>query len=341
MKKIASLFTLFLVLVMTVTGCSAAPAENNSKAEKSEAQKIIMRIDNPIMTVDGADKEIDEGRGTTPVIRDDRTLLPIRAAAEAMGASVAWEEETQTTVLAKDDTIILLTIGSNIAYLNEEKQTLDTQSIILNDRTMLPVRFIAENFGYDVEWNGAAQIITITKTNAAQDDTAANKATDTSKEENMSKSIVVYFSRTGTTKPFAENIAKITNSDIYEIKAAVPYTDDDINYNNNNSRANREQNDSSARPEIAGDRIDLSQYDTVYLGYPIWWGTIPRIINTFIDTYDLSGKTIMPFCSSHRTGISGSVSAIRQYCPDSEVKDGLRGTGQTSETEIKQWIEKQ
>ena len=211
MKKIVSLFTLFLVLVMTVTGCSAAPAENNSKSEKSEAQEIIMQIDNPIMTVDGADK----GRGTMPIIRDDRTLLPIRAAAEAMGASVAWEEETQTTVLAKDNTVILLTIGSNIAYLNEEKQTLDIQPIILNDRTMLPVRFIAESFGYDVEWNGVAQIITITKANAAQNDTVTDKATDTSKEENMNKSIVVYFSRTGTTKPFAENIAKITNSDIY------------------------------------------------------------------------------------------------------------------------------
>lgn len=341
MKKFVSLFTLFLVLVMTVTGCSAAPVENNSKAEKSEAQEIIMQIDNPIMTVDGADKEMDEGRGTMPIIRDDRTLLPIRAAAEAMGASVAWEEETQTTVLAKDNTVILLTIGSNIAYLNEEKQTLDIQPIILNDRTMLPVRFIAESFGYDVEWNRTSQTITITKVSQAQANTPTDKVADTDKEGNMSKSIVVYFSRTGTTKPLAENIAKITNSDIYEIKAAVPYTDDDINYNNNNSRANREQNDSSARPEIAGDRIDLSQYDTVYLGYPIWWGTIPRIINTFIDTYDLSGKTIMPFCSSHSTGISGSVSAIKQYCPDSEVKDGLRGTGQTSETEIKQWIEKQ
>ncbi len=338
MKKITSLFTTLLVLVMTITGCSAAPAEINSK---TEAQRIIMQIDNPIMTVDSTEKEIDEGRSTTPVIRDERTLTPIRAAAEAMGASVAWEEESQTTALAKGDTVILFTIGSNIAYLNEERQNLDTQPMILNGRTMLPVRFIAENFGYDVEWNGASQTITIKKANQAQNNTPTDKVADTNKEDNMSKSIVVYFSQTGTTKSFAKNIAEITNSDIYEIKAAVPYTDDDINYNNNNSRANREQNDSNARPEIADDTIDLAQYDTVYLGYPIWWGTMPKIINTFIDTYDLSGKTIMPFCSSHSTGISGSVSAIRQYCPDSEVKDGLRGTGQTSENEIKNWIAKQ
>lgn len=339
MKKFISLFTLILVFVMTVTGCSAAPSDNNSKT--AEAQEIIMQIDNPIMTVDGTDREIDEGRETTPVIKDDRTLLPIRAAAEAMGASVTWEEESQTTALAKNYTIILLTIGSNIAYINEEKQTLDTQPIILNERTMLPIRFVAEGLGYDVEWNGETQTITMTKISSAQDNTPIDQITDTSKENNMSKSIVVYFSQTGTTKPFAENIARITNSDIYEIKAAVPYTDDDINYNNNNSRANREQNDSAARPEIAGDTIDLSQYDTVYLGYPIWWGTIPRIINTFIETYDLSGKTIMPFCSSHSTGISGSVITIRQYCPNSDVKDGLRGAGQTSEAEIRQWIEKQ
>ncbi len=338
MKKIISLFTTLLVLIMTITGCSAAPAEDNSK---TESQKIIMQIDNPMMMIDGMEKEIDEGRGTTPIINDDRMLLPIRAAAEAMGANVGWEEETQTTVLAKGNTIIRLTIASNIVYLNEEKQTLDTQPIILNGRTMLPIRFIAESFEYDVEWNEAGQTITITKVKRVQNNTPTNKAADSNKEDNMGKSIVVYFSRTGTTKPFAENIAKITNSDIYEIKAAVPYTDADINYNNNNSRANREQNDSNARPEIAGDMIDLSQYDTIYLGYPIWWGTIPRIINTFIDTYDLSGKTIMPFCSSHSTGISASVNAIRQHCPNSDVKDGLRGAGETSENEIKNWIEKQ
>lgn len=337
MKKIISLFTTLSVFIMAVTGCSAAPTDSNSK---TEAQEIIMQIDNPLMTVDGADREIDEGRGTAPVIRDERTLLPIRAAAEAMGASVTWEEESQTTALAKGDTVILLTIGSSSAYLNEEKQLLDTQPIILNERTMLPVRFIAENFGYDVEWNGETQTITMTKITSAQTGAPAEQITDISKEENMNKSIVVYFSQTGTTKPFAENIAKITNSDIYEIKAALPYTDDDINYNNN-SRANREQNDESARPEIAGDTIDLSGYDTIYLGYPIWWGTIPRIINTFIDIYDLSDKTIMPFCTSGSTGISGSVYDIRRYCPGSEVKDGLRGTTQTNETEIRQWIEKQ
>lgn len=164
-----------------------------------------------------------------------------------------------------------------------------------------------------------------------------NQSTNTPAKE-TSKSIVVYFSQTGTTRPLALKIAEITNSDIYEIVPEVPYTDEDINYGNNNSRANQEQNDDTARPGIAGDPIDLSGYDTVYLGYPIWWGTMPRIIQTFMDTYDLFGKTIMPFATSHSSGISSSVSAIKRYCPGAEVKEGYRTSGQVNEEEISRWL---
>lgn len=99
-------------------------------------------------------------------------------------------------------------------------------------------------------------------------------------------------------------------------------------------------NDETARPAIANSIENIDEYDTIFIGYPIWWGTMPRIINTFLDTYDLSGKTIMPFCTSGGSGISSSVSAIKNACSDSDVKDGMRGAASTSSTQVKEWIDK-
>ena len=152
-----------------------------------------------------------------------------------------------------------------------------------------------------------------------------------------SKILVAYFSCTGTTKVVAEKIAELTGGDLYEIVPSDPYTSDDLNYNNNNCRANREMNDPSARPAIAGDNIDLSAYDTVIIGYPIWWGTMPRIINTFLDTYDLSGKTVLPFCTSGGSGVSKSVSDIRSAELGANVKDGLRASG-TNDRNLEGWL---
>lgn len=149
--------------------------------------------------------------------------------------------------------------------------------------------------------------------------------------------LVVYFSCTGNTKAVAEKIADICSADIYEIVPAEPYTSTDLNYNDDNCRANREMNDESASPEIGSQPIDLSGYDAVFIGYPIWWDTMPRIINTFLDTYDLSGKTVMPFCTSGSSGISTSVSAIRGAEPNADIRDGLWASG-ADDSKIETWI---
>ena len=150
--------------------------------------------------------------------------------------------------------------------------------------------------------------------------------------------LTVYFSCTGNTKDLAEKIAQTAGTDLYEIVPEIPYTSDDLNYNNNSSRANQEMNNPDARPAISGSIENISDYDTIILGYPIWWGTIPRIINTFLESYDLSGKTIMPFCTSGSTGISGSVSEIRNAYPDITITEGFRGTSSTTTTQIEQWL---
>lgn len=155
--------------------------------------------------------------------------------------------------------------------------------------------------------------------------------------EDGERTLVVYFSATGNTKAVAEKIAELSGADIYEIVPAEPYTADDLDYNVSDCRANREMNDASARPAIGGDSIDVSGYDTVMIGYPIWWGTMPRIINTFLDTYDLSGKVILPFCTSGGSGVSQSVSDIRSAEPDADVRAGLRARN-AQDSGIESWL---
>ena len=160
---------------------------------------------------------------------------------------------------------------------------------------------------------------------------------DSTPTEEQTKVLVVYFSATGNTKAVAEEITRLTGADLYEIVPAVPYTDEDLNYNNNECRANQEMNNASARPAIGSKAMDVSSYDTVFIGYPIWWGTMPRIINTFLDTYDLSGKTVLPFCTSGSSGITQSVTDIRTAEPDADVRDGLRASG-ANDSSIENWI---
>lgn len=137
---------------------------------------------------------------------------------------------------------------------------------------------------------------------------ASANATETVTEPEASgaKTLVVYFSATGTTKGVALQIASVTDADTYEILAAEPYTADDLNWNDQNSRTTLEQNDKSVRPEIGSDKISLDGYSTIYIGYPIWWGEEPRIMDTFVESYDFSGKTIIPFCTSGGSGIGSS-----------------------------------
>ena len=167
----------------------------------------------------------------------------------------------------------------------------------------------------------------------------ACKTNETKKEDNMKEnnnSVVLYFSATGTTKKIAERIATKSNSDIIEIIPKEKYKSEDLDYNSD-CRANREQNDSKSRPEIE-NTIDITKYDTIYLGYPIWWGTNPKIILTLLDTYDFTGKTIIPFCTSGSTGISGSVNDLRKYNSKLTIKDGKRFSSNDSDEEIKNFI---
>ena len=149
------------------------------------------------------------------------------------------------------------------------------------------------------------------------------------------KIAIIYFSATGTTKKVAEYIKELTGGDLIEIVPKDKYTDSDLNYNNSNSRATQEQNNPSVRPEIANN-IDTESYDVIYLGYPIWWGDAPRIILTFLDEANLSGKTVIPFCTSGSSGISTSVNYFKNNYNNVNWLDGKRLS--TSQSEVTNWV---
>ena len=151
--------------------------------------------------------------------------------------------------------------------------------------------------------------------------------------------LVAYFSATGTTKGVAERIASVTGGDLYEILAAQPYTEADLNYNDNSSRSTSEQNDKSVRPEIGSDDISLEGYTTIYLGFPIWWGEEPRILDTFVEKYNFDGITVIPFCTSGSSGIGRSGSNMEELAGSGTWLQGERFSGGVSEEELKSWIE--
>lgn len=153
------------------------------------------------------------------------------------------------------------------------------------------------------------------------------------------RALVVYFSCTNTTKGIADRIAEATDAARWRIVPEVAYTFEDLNYNDSSSRANREQNDPSARPAIEGKCEDLADCDVVFLGYPIWWGKAPKVIFTFLESHDLTGKTVVPFCTSHSSGIGSSDTDLHRLATGAAWKQGRRfGGNETTET-INNWIE--
>ena len=153
------------------------------------------------------------------------------------------------------------------------------------------------------------------------------------------KTLVVYFSATGTTKGVAERLASVIGADLYEIVPAEPYTAEDLNYNDRTTRATREQNDKSVRPQIASEPISLDGYATIYVGYPIWWGEEPRILDTFAESYDFSGKTMIPFCTSGGSGIGSSGRNLEKLTGGATWLDGKRFGGSVSKADLQSWVD--
>ena len=152
------------------------------------------------------------------------------------------------------------------------------------------------------------------------------------------KILVAYFSATGTTESVAEKIADATGGQLYEIVPEKEYTSADLNWNDDRSRSSVEMNNPESRPSLGGNPVDIAAYDVIFIGYPIWWDQAPRIINTFIESHDLKGKTVIPFATSGGSGISNSVEVLRSAYPGLNIQDGKLLNGASSAS-IRSWLD--
>lgn len=154
----------------------------------------------------------------------------------------------------------------------------------------------------------------------------------------MSKILVTYFSASGETKRVAEKIASITNGDLFEIEPKEKYTNADLDWTNKQSRSSVEMKNKSFRPEIKENSLDISSYDTILIGFPIWWGVCPTVVNTFIESKDFTGKILIPFCTSGGSGMNYAENDLRKTYPNYNWKEGKRLTGRENDEDLKNWI---
>ncbi len=388
MKKITAFVFMLLIMLCSLSAFAYA----------DDLTTVIFTLDRASVTVNGVEKKLD----TPAVAIEGRTYVPVRGLAEALGGTAGWNEATRTVNLKHGNDEIRLTIDSIIAFLNGEEKDLDAPPLIIDGRTLLPARFIAEGFGYRVIWNANRKTVTVTNgssdiviepttvqttakpvaqpttVKAAEPTTAKPVAQPTTvkaaepttvkptqpatvKEPaaeittssaplrdklifgpgpvinpNAPKSgtLVLYFSKTGTTQRIAEIIGRLTGADVIKLETVLPYPSD---YNMLMDMAQKEKI-SGARPELKTNIKNLAYYDTVYIGYPIWLETMPMAMFTFIENNDLSGKTIIPFCTHMGSGLGSSVKDIKAALPDSDVKDGFACNASTTEQEIKNLI---
>lgn len=153
----------------------------------------------------------------------------------------------------------------------------------------------------------------------------------------MSKKLVTYFSASGVTKTAAERLAKAEGADLFEIKPAVPYTRADLDWTNKKSRSSVEMSDPTSRPQIAERLPNMGDYDTVFIGFPIWWYVAPAIINTFVESYDFSEKTIVPFATSGGSGMGNTVEVLKSLCSTANWEKG-KMLNRVSDQELTTWV---
>ena len=153
----------------------------------------------------------------------------------------------------------------------------------------------------------------------------------------MSKTLVAYFSASGTTAKVAKKMAEAIGADLFEIKPETQYSGADLNWQNKNSRSSVEMNDRSSRPAIAVKAADMPQYDVVFVGFPVWWYREPSIIDTFMESYDFAGKTVIPFATSGGSGLGDSAANMQKLAKGAKVVNGKRFSGNASAAELKAW----
>ena len=272
----------------------------------------------------------------TEIVTNDKSL-----SAELISSSQSSSSSTHSTRQTSDQNSVTdsetsssvssITVSENIPK-QSSKETYNTSEIIQSTDST-PIQ--SETVTQSATSSSSTSSVSLPPQSKPESTSTVTVSQPEPTEDKM-KTLVVFFSCTNTTKTLAEYAADILGANIYEIVPAVPYTAADLAYYTN-GRADQEQNDSSARPAITGSVENMSDYDTIILGYPIWHGQAPRIISTFLESYDFSGKTIVPFCTSHSSGMGSSADNLHALCA-AEWKNGKRFGGGTSKDEVSKWL---
>lgn len=216
----------------------------------------------------------------------------------------------------------------------ESKSNADTSQNMTEESTVPDTAVPDETSETELSDNSESE--TASSENPNQE-TEAEPLENPEPETEGSKILVAYFSATGNTEGVAQKLADGLGADLYEIVPETPYTSDDLNYSDSSSRSSIEMDDPDARPAISGSVENMGQYDVVLLGYPIWWGEAPRIMSTFMESYDFSGKMLAAFCTSASSGFGSSDSALREAADSASWLDGIRFSSGASDQEILEW----
>ena len=338
---------LLALMLLLLTGCSSTgPAE----AGTSEASGSTEETSLPTVTEPASENEASEpysAKSSLPEGTDRMFYAHVNGKALKILAAENSSADAFIDLLKTGDVTIEMhdygsfekvgPLGTTLPR-NDEQITTEPGDVILYQGDQITIYYDVNNWSFTrlgkVQDLSQAELKDILGSGNV---TVTFSLSEGRMEPESSKVLVVIFSRTGHTKPLAEYITEDLNADLYEIEAKVPYTDDDIKYYTN-CRADREQNDPSARPEIAGELPDVTGYDTVFLGYPIWHGQAPKIIYTFLEGVDLSRKTIIPFCTSHSSPLGTSAENLHPLAPDAAWMEGRRFAIGTTAGEISEWV---
>ena len=323
MKRIWSVL-LALVMLLQVTACAAqaAPAFADISPDADYAQAVAWCAENDLMNG----------------VEDGTNFDPDGSMTRAMLATILYRQAGEPGVEGGPD---FADAQGGVWYSDAVRWAADTQLLRgygnglfgVDDpvsREMLHV-VIARQNGDDPAWTGSVELaVPATRAEAAV--ALYETFYEPTPAPESGKVLVAYFSATGNTRPVAEKVAEVSGGDLFEIVPAEPYTAEDLNYTTD-CRANAEQNDPTARPAIQNAVENMGQYDAVLIGYPIWHGRAPKIIHTFLETYDLSGKTIATFCTSGGSGHEDAT--LRGYEPDATWLEGRRFSGTS---QVESWV---
>lgn len=232
---------------------------------------------------------------------------------------------------------LLLTMCMVLALAGCGSQSKDNQESVASPQSENAERAEEGNEAESIETNAlSSEDETLGVDSGA--DMSSTENNDQPEETSGGSTLVAYFSCTGNTKGVAEKIASALNADLYEIVPEDPYSEADLNYSDSSSRGTVEQNDDTCRPAILGSVENMEDYDTIFLGYPIWWGQAPKIMYTFAESYDFSGKTIVPFCTSGSSGVGSSASNLESSAASANWLSGTRFSSGVSDEDIQSWL---